>query len=195
MSILAVIVSALSASFAFWYGRRSATIAERSTRAAEVSAKASEESARLAAEGMQLAQRAYLSVVELQYSQVPSVNKTLGVNVILRNPGNSPAMNIRIAESIDIRISVSTMPLTYPDHPDQGFDAAPGTDIVREYHYAVTQEHVDAIANDTKRLYVWGWARYNDIFGKEHWTKWCYEYSRFTGRSFTIVSAYHKMEQ
>ena len=179
-------------------GQASSAAADRSATAAEISAKASEESARVASEGMQISQRAYLGTTGIEFlSSIPSVNQALVVKVILKNIGNSPALDVRLAYKIHFQPDVQTVPPAYPDNRQPGFDIAPGVEVPLEHvlHGNVTQEQVNDVGNDSKRLYVFGWARYKDIFGKEHWTKWCYEYSRYTpGRIFKLVPKYHKIE-
>jgi hypothetical protein len=224
LGILAIAVALLSAAFTAWYAletrrmrhenkvfadeqirqaKASSDAAERSAKAAETSAKAAEESSRISTEGMQLAQRAYLVPEKIAFvSGVPSVNQVLVTSCILRNTGNSPALNVRVEDKMEIRNPVNSQaPLLYPDTKRPGLDIGPGTELKREYSLhgtsaQVTQHQASAIQNDTMRLYVYGWARYNDIFGREHWTKWCYEYSRGSRTaSFEVVPAYHKMEQ
>lgn len=220
LATLAFIVALLSAAFTGWYAletrrmrsdnkafadeqlrqaKASSDAAERSATAAETSAKAAQESAEIASEGIQLSQRAYLGTSGIEFvSSVPSVNQALVVKLILKNSGNSPALNVRIAEKMDFLPDVRTVSPIYPENQQPGFDIGPGVEVVQEYKLPVpvTQEQVNAVANDSKRLYVFGWARYTDIFDKEHSTKWCYEYSRFTvTKNFNVVAAYHRMEQ
>jgi len=180
-------------------GQASSLSADRSATAAEISAKSSQESAKTANEGMRISQQAYLGTTSIEFlSNIPTVNQSLVVKVMLKNSGNSPALDLRIAYKIHFQEDVRTVRPLYPDNRQPGFDIAPGVEIPLEHILQgnVTQQNMSDLENDSRRLYAFGWARYKDIFGKEHWTKWCYEYSRFTpGRIFNIVPAYHKLEE
>lgn len=171
---------------------------DRSASAAETSAKAAQESARLAAEGMQISQRAYLGTTSIEFlSNIPNANQSLIAKVILKNLGSSPALNVRIAYKMHFQEDVQTVRPLYPDNKAPGFDIAPGVEVPLEHILpgTVTAQNMSDLDNDSKRLYAFGWARYKDIFGKEHWTKWCYEYSKFTpGKIFKIVHTYHRIE-
>jgi len=179
-------------------GKIASEAADRSAKAAEMSAKAAEDTVKTAIQSTQLSQRAYLGTTGIEFlSNIPNANQALVVKVILKNLGNSPALNVRLAYKIHFQEDVQTVRPLYPDNKAPGFDIAPGVEIPLEHILPgnVTAQNMNDLASDSKRLYAFGWARYKNIFGKEHWTKWCYEYSRFTpGSIFKIVHTYHKIE-
>jgi hypothetical protein len=112
------------------------------------------------------------------------VNKPLVVHIVFHNTGRSPAINVRAVTTFRIAHSNGSIPTRLPKTVDYS-KLKPvflGTVQVGESPASssypviplVQQADYDAIASNRLHIFVHGKLTYCDIFGKEHWTRFCY---------------------
>lgn len=114
------------------------------------------------------------------------INNSLIIMPKWRNSGATPTRMMR--NWVSWMLFDGTPPVTF-DYPDLGpdgktepasHDFAPlvfvGPQATR-YGEALTLDAslLDAMRTGQKRLFVWGWARYKDVFGTEHLSRFCNE--------------------
>jgi hypothetical protein len=138
-------------------------------------------------QSMYLGERAWIFPQEIHTeseSKMYEVNKPLVVRITFHNTGRSPATNVRAVTTMGFAHSNGSIPKRIPktwDYSKLG-SVFLGTVQVGESpasgHYAVIpmvqQADYDAIASDRLHVFIYGKLTYCDIFGKEHWTSFCY---------------------
>jgi hypothetical protein len=77
---------------------------------------------------------------------------------------------------------------------DMGRAAAGATYIAPKHrtlseHLPITADILAAVSVNQLRLFVWGWATYEDIFGAPHETQFCFELDRIDGDPYDIPRA------
>lgn len=122
--------------------------------------------------------RAYLAVVPLGIKSIVGNKWCIG-DALLRNVGATPAFNVSLKVNMEARNEKEWSYFDYQKDP---------ITIPRALHPGGEMLQVSAMPyvpvsdiNSHKYIYVWGIARYDDVFGVRHFTKFCYRYD--TGSS------------
>ena len=166
--------------------------ASDSAAAATTSAKAAEQSADAAKSLVEIGNRAWVALKQIETIVRSTNGLPIRFATTLENGGRSPALELRFAQWSKIAESL-------PNPPDyQGFNPmpkgsiGPGLQGQIPNDVAYTPADEAAVFDGRKKLYVYGFARYKDVFGVEHETKWALEYSRAT-QQFTSCALHNEM--
>jgi hypothetical protein len=130
------------------------------------------------AKDTRILQRAYLSVKAAGVEGVDKDGKMMSCDLVFHNVGNLPARRVRwfITSVFSGEESLRNFPIVDSDYIGNHV-ISPGTEIRQG-----TPLHgfwVDAarLRVGDEWLYVWGDVRYDDGFGNERFTKFCYRYN------------------
>ena len=158
-------------------------VSERNAIAAEASANAAGQAVEITRENMIYAQRAY---VMFESATVEYRDDThLAVGFSIKNFGNTPALNFRPFTRIELRT-------TEPEINEEGVEWEGPGGIIPPHYSRQTIRNLTITLDERKqmgpgkplRLHLWGMVKYNDIFGKEHLTKFCTVHNIGTGPRF-----------
>lgn len=112
------------------------------------------------------------------------------------NTGKTPAKNIHVVAFVDIIPANQEVPLDFIDDPSAhmasdfvtGMESpgpAPTMDIERrdqaEQFRGVTVDELKALYEGKAYIADWGIIRYDDVFGRHHWNKWCRWSTKYQG--------------
>lgn len=158
------IVSALLALFAF-----------SSAIFAGYSAWVATESLDQARDSFQIAQRAYLVVETIQIAELPNLDRPLAAEIVVRNSGITPALNMQFSGRLDV---TSITPTDTPrEFTDQDGQITLGSNSKRAMRViggrALDAQELKEINNDQSKIYVTGTVSYEDIFQQTHETEFC----------------------
>jgi hypothetical protein len=172
-SFLAAVISAIFTAFQWNAARDSA-------KSSRQSADAADETVKISKQTLQVGQRSWLTVVpdvrSRHGSQFPSV-----VALALRNGGQTPAkrVNVRYAWSID-----SSFHEIHGDEANLLSESlgtiGPGQEACLSVEVVYTPETIRMLQSNQLRLYLFGTAMFEDIFGNPHHTNWCLTYNPST---------------
>src|ERR1700738_2911812 len=133
------------------------------------------------------AARAYVSVRLIRLIAISSVDKitALDATVILENTGNTPTKNMIYHTSMKISDGDIPGDFDFPDlgprQPRRSF-IAPKT-WVGTFDFPIGREELIASQAGHRRIFVWGWADYDDTFAgtPRHRTEFCSEIFALSG--------------
>jgi len=152
-----------------------ADAAARTVEAAEKSAKAAEHSSKLSV----LGQRAWVSCKKIK-AQVNPDYRNVSVLTTVVNTGKTAAVNLAVHQQLRVMDRV-------PANNDYSAPAAVskgplGPNQVTELSNALqlSEPEYASVNAEKSAVYLYGFARYQDIFGENHETKWCLKYSPST---------------
>jgi hypothetical protein len=151
-----------------------------------ISANAAIEAIKTAAQTMYLDERAWIAPQGAVTLNPPfGVGKPLTVRVGFENNGKSPATNVRMWQFKTTQRTNGDIP-TSPPAVDLSKQTPKFYGTVMPYsplasHFsdvpissALLQSDYDAIRTDRLHIFIHGKMVYCDIFGREHWTTYCY---------------------
>jgi hypothetical protein len=177
---------------------RSATAMENVAEHFDRSVAQAQESAAKFQERMAMQARAYLCLqVGHAIFQEPVRNLKFEGRPVIFNAGNTPAYRVRHASYAAILPVPLPVEFAFPipDEPAGGALIGPHQSfainaIVEDF---VDENDVEGIKhNQGKALYVWGIISYEDVFGKDHWTKFCQQIVWLPDNNvFAIFTARH----
>jgi hypothetical protein len=130
---------------------------------------------------MVTAERAYISVRTVFFGRRPFEGEFQGIDTgfTLRNTGNTFTKHMMSHSSI--RIFNGDIPATFdfPDldeRPEMRLFIAPES-WVGSFVFRISREELVSCIGGRRRIFVWGWADYNDVFPntQRHRTEFCYE--------------------
>jgi len=136
----------------------------------ERAVKAAEDSVEVAQNHMIHAQRAY---VMFQSASVEFLSDTrLAVAFAIKNFGNTPALNFRPFTRVELRTTGPEINEEDVEWEGPGGIIPPHYPVETERNLTITlAERKQMGAGQPLRLHIWGMIKYDDIFGKEHLTK------------------------
>lgn len=128
-----------------------------------------------------IAQRAYISVRSIFFARMPAVGDLVGLqtSATLENTGNTPTR--RAVAHASMRIFNGEIPENFEftdldeRHPVNIFIAP--TKWVGSLNFEITRDELIRCINKKRRIFIWGWIDYDDIFLEtaRHRTEFCYE--------------------
>jgi hypothetical protein len=156
--------------------RKALEVAQRNADAAEVSASATKTLA-------EVGQRAWISVVDIKASTSgarshPGVpNGSVHVVVLMRNGGNSPALEFVSSLWLELReYALAQIDATALDSTNAGVVGPHESLQLDPRSLQFTPEEWDQLQDRTQSLLLYGICRYKDIFKRTHHTRWCLRY-------------------
>jgi len=170
------------------------TLQATATQSAVAISKANLEQARTAflasVEHAHLDQRAWVGAYQINVdgsiSEDAKTYSLRGVNVVLRNGGKTPAINVLVNLQIatSLNINIPDIPDPFRNHLMSANTIPPGGEYVQYNTMTVLLKGDDPQNKGT--LFISGEIRYNDIFDgtPQHVTKYCVE--RVSGNNFTF---------
>jgi hypothetical protein len=139
-------------------------------------------------QAMIAAERSYVSVRLIRLTAISSsADKITALHamVILENTGNTPTKKMIYHNSMQIFDGDVPQDFDFPDldqrRPRQSF-IAPKT-WVGAFNFAISREELIATQAGQRRIFVWGWADYDDTFAgtARHRTEFCHEIFALAG--------------
>lgn len=160
--------------------------------AATASAKAAEQSTAAAKALLEVGNRPWLTASQIQVlaRTVTGLPETLVTT--LENGGRSPVLALQFAQWSAIGESLEISPEYRGFHPVPKGSVGPGLQGQIPSTIAYTEEDQNALFAQRKKLYIYGLARYIDVFGGRHETKWALEYNLRT-QQFAACSFHNEM--
>lgn len=156
---------------ALGYARRNAESAEKSVSATQRGVDISEQS-------MRFGEAAYMVVQGANVSEF-QIGQPVQTIVTFLNAGNTPAYKVDIWANIDFRDAPVPAPMPplkkSKGEESKGIVAPKG--IINQSssieNFVMTEDALKTINQQRFRLYIWGRARYEDIFNRYRWTTFC----------------------
>jgi hypothetical protein len=140
------------------------------------------EQARLMNEGLkesvktrELENAAFIGTKGAKWNQPLHVGEWQKISVTIINTGKTPAFNLKVEQGWVFQEAEPTDLNMQQRGPASGIATViPGVDNLIEFYIPnLTEEDVSAITNFKKLITVYGKIKYDDIFGKPHWTNFC----------------------
>jgi cbb3-type cytochrome oxidase subunit 3 len=127
------------------------------------------------------AERAYIVATEIRMTSFAD-NQPLGARVLIANVGHTPAYHMKVLGMMRTGDypPPDTIELPYPlEHePQKESTLTPGSipySMEPKTDTPVEASMIEAVKEGKrKRIYVWGTITYQDVFGKDHFTNYCY---------------------
>jgi hypothetical protein len=146
-------------------------------------AKAAQDSADTSRKALTDVQRAF---VFMDSFEVEVINDTLVIMPKWKNSGNTPTRMMRNWVSYSLFETTPPAGFAYPDLGEDGevvansAETAPlvfvGPQASRYAHFLrLPTSLAETVRTGKKRLFVWGWTRYEDVFGVKHLSRFCNE--------------------
>ncbi|HEY5213809.1 MAG TPA: hypothetical protein VIJ38_12400 [Acidobacteriaceae bacterium] len=157
---------------------------------AKISADAARSAAETARDALIQVQRAFvfathLDGVRIQDPKNPTQISSLDFSITWENSGTTPTRDMKSHLNWLIRNTPLPDDFTYPDFGDeQPSPIALGPKTVgHTTPISIPAADISKIMNHQELFYIWGWARYRDIFPKTkpHITRFCTEITGFQG--------------
>jgi hypothetical protein len=164
--------------------QRSADASVESAHDSDISARATKEMAATATatlgqarEGVQLDQRAWLAVTSLRLTRFQS-DKKLEAQVVYTNSGRSPALHVSIVGAVLIlgpKIEPSFLSVAPPGDftPLRAIPPQTANSWTSSSEKSISAEQKEDVERGTQTVWVWGFVRYEDMFGTPHITQFC----------------------
>jgi hypothetical protein len=148
----------------------------KSTKAATAAAKAAKNGIALAKESARLDQRAWVTITQSILYKPLAVGEVPKINMTLTNSGKTPALKVRIVGVAYVGDSpVSSSNIGHTGAIKEALIGPGGTiSTEREAVEPIRDDDViQAIKDDTVRLYAMGYISYFDVFNQPHKTNFC----------------------
>jgi len=188
------IIEAVCAVFLVFITMAYTIYASQQAAASQKSAAAAKSAASVANSTLVLAERAWLGA-RLE-NTVYELNKPLLAIVAFENLGKTPAVNVRTCQMTKLVIPGNSIDVNCPDTA-----LSPGLDVIQptgknerignavgfdnEPHLnsdgLLTKPVTDTLLHGQKVALTYGYVKYDDIFGGQHWTKYCYQLKVLVG--------------
>jgi hypothetical protein len=121
--------------------------------------------------------RAYLSVQEVRLDTPIRAGIAPSAHILYVNNGKTPAVNARASFCLEVVDNPLHGRLTFQGCPGDEIQIAllPGspTRFIPTRNRPLSDEEVRGIVSDTKRLYIWGFVEYMDMFGVHQRYEFC----------------------
>jgi len=164
----------------------------RARKAAQGSAAAAQQSIEQADKHFIVSNRPWVTVAQLEILQ--RAPNTLPFNIVMNmeNGGITPAIRVASAQWVDILAQLPDPP-NYQDYVPVT-RAAIGPHLGGQIPASVmpTNPELQGIVAGHLNIFVYGFVRYDDIFGGHHETKWAFEYNRAT-RQFAVLPFHNQV--
>jgi hypothetical protein len=127
-------------------------------------------------------QRAWVSAIPSTLSGaslvggIPAAGQLFGVRINFRNSGKTPAMTTRTCLDWGIR-QAGQAPQLHCSSVQHGVGIVPpgGTIFTDGLLFVNTPVNArETILQEKEVVWVWGWSTYDDVFGRDHRTDFCY---------------------
>lgn len=187
VSVVLLAAYVLLTAFIAQYTRRSAQASEKSAKASEESAKAARATANAAIESARLGDRAYVAFAGFKILCQPNVNQNPGIEIELKNVGRTPTVGGKSGAKMVVWGQALAV-RNFQEIELEELVLAPQTS-----HSITLYRGSSIMMNEqNSHLYVWGRVVYSDVFGQEHETLWCLDFSRKVG-TYQLVPGLNKM--
>ena len=144
------------------------SMTEQNRRAVE----AAEKGVDIAQQNMIFAQRAYVTITD---GAIIRPIRELLFKMTIRNSGNTPAYDVRVARKVDILGSLPDPNTPWETWSRLGVIAPQGrVELLAPAPDSVTDQQNQLIAMGKLKTYCWGIILYKDIFGEDRYTKFCF---------------------
>lgn len=156
--VIVTTVLAILTLFLVWYSKRQVSISETNSR-------------------IQL--RAYVTVLPPELSEDSLYANPLRVAYVLKNSGQTPAMDVR--DSVELRIIKRDEIKTLPDphgfrFAGGGSPITPNVEAVRWLQPNRGPKNYGGLDPREDRIFIFGKVTYSDVFGVDHWITFSYQY-------------------
>jgi hypothetical protein len=157
----------------------------RAKTANEIASSANDESLQISREALTSVQRAFV-YPRPDVQSVPPDTVQRGqvrMQIVWENSGSTPANAVTIHVSHHFSPTPLPQNFDYPDYWDQGVPHVstptyiPPKGSTASDMMSLSKEEIMGILGGRLRYYIWGWARYRDVFPStpRHLTEFCYE--------------------
>ena len=121
-------------------------------------------------------QRARVAVDGIPHQIISEDKESITFQISYKNTGRTPAIKVACASGAALLPSRVPQLENAPNRPVNAGTLAPnGTGVVRSP--IISAETMKAV-NDGVPLYLYGTIWYNDVFGKSHWSQFCWKIER-----------------
>lgn len=169
----------------------------------QVVAKAATDSAEVAENALISGKRAYVFVKKITSTiessdRMEGLDKDWHITMFFENTGDTPTKDMIgdvNSDSFDDRIPDD---FDYPDSMRDKIRLVIGPKQTIKHFISFPVYHVDHIFEQGKRIYVWGWVDYNDVFKDtlRHRTEFCFEmWKQGTGLGFNICEKHNGSDE
>lgn len=125
-------------------------------------------------------QRAFVFPSEYVFRR-ERAERTIGINVVWKNGGDTPTRNLRISITAGRREAplppdfdfLSDDQKIYAGHPLPILVLGPHASVSAIRHAEIPFSAVPDINSGRELVYLWGYAHYDDVFGAAHLTRYC----------------------
>ncbi|MBS0167052.1 MAG: hypothetical protein JSR29_13275 [Nitrospira sp.] len=150
----------------------------------------------LTAQNMQITERAYVKMSHTDPGLVPIKGETTEsykVEVKIENCGKTPALVTEVRLRFMLRDWDESLPPTI-DYPDSDSAERPSSAFLvpGDYFFVTRNSHNDkhrVVSKDSKRLLLFGYIDYTDVFGQQHRAGYAREYMTVKGNNLFLVAA------
>jgi hypothetical protein len=163
----------------------------------EKMANSSEESIKETRRAFQIEQRAWVGFSGI--GDKPELGKPYTITVQFGNTGRTPAIGIR-SQIMSVPIPRGQEPdFTYADPPESQAVLQPNGQFIVSWKATkvgevFNQATLESLKSGTVRLYVYGHVSYDDVFGGQHWTRFCL-HLRGDMDGFTHCKKYNEIDR
>jgi hypothetical protein len=146
-------------------------------------------------------QRAFVFPAEYAF-RMDRDKQSVGINVIWKNGGGTPTRNLRISITEGLRDAPLPLDFDFPsdDHRNYGGQPLP-TLVLGPHATASAIRHAElplgaipGVNSGKELVYLWGYARYDDVFGSPHLTRYCVQVTSIetdlTGNTSIVTGNY-----
>jgi hypothetical protein len=125
-------------------------------------------------------QRAFVFPAEYVF-RVEKVEHMIGIDTVWKNGGDTPTRNLHISITMGRRVAPLPSDFDFPSDDRKIYSGHPLPILVLGPHASASAiRHVEIpfnvvpdINSGRELVYLWGYARYHDVFGAPHLTRYC----------------------
>lgn len=154
----------------------------------------------LTRESLELSQRAWLVVEQVRLPEKLELvaNRVLAAPIVWKNTGQGPARRVTIYSGAFTMPMDRPFPIPPPEQPHAdrsvvGIVGPGGSIIAHPEIPALSEEYLTQVKAGTRRLNIYGKARYTDVFNCLRWTTFCGEYDP-TREHFRLCDVYNESD-
>ena len=146
-------------------------------------------------------QRAFVFPAEYVF-RMERAEQRIGINVVWKNGGDTPTRNLRISITERRRKTPLPSDFDFPSDDQKIYGGHPLPILVLGPHASVSAirraeipfSAVPDINSGRESAYLWGYGRYNDVFGAPHLTRYCVQITSIetdlAGSTSDVTGAY-----
>jgi hypothetical protein len=134
-------------------------------------------------EAMRLERRAWVTVSGVEFLNKWEPGESLTVRLMIHNSGQSPALNLRVRNRLGYTPQLPAGTRVPSPSPDQIVDSDGSVMVigpsqiwsnVKPSKSTITKANIQSVIDSKMRFYVFGEIVYDDIFGADHLTEYCF---------------------